>query len=60
MSLKAATEAFQKRVIAHALQQADGNWAHAAKQLQMDRSNLIRMAKRLNITVQKNTQITFN
>ncbi|SFJ83654.1 nitric oxide reductase transcriptional regulator NorR [Methylophaga sulfidovorans] len=60
MSLKAATEAFQKRVIAHALQQAEGNWAHAAKQLQMDRSNLIRMAKRLNITVQKNTQITFN
>ncbi|MAX53431.1 MAG: nitric oxide reductase transcriptional regulator NorR [Methylophaga sp.] len=60
MSLKAATEAFQKRVIAHTLQQTDGNWAMAAKQLQMDRSNLIRMAKRLNITVQKNMQITFN
>ena len=60
MSLKAATEAFQKRVIAHALQQADGNWAMAAKQLQMDRSNLIRMAKRLNISIQKTTKVTFN
>lgn len=60
MSLKAATEAFQKRVIVHALQQADGNWAHTAKQLQMDRSNLIRMAKRLNISIQKTTQVTFN
>ena len=60
MSLKAATEAFQKRIIAHALQQADGNWAMAAKQLQMDRSNLIRMAKRLNISIQKTTKVTFN
>ncbi len=60
MSLKAATEAFQRRIIVHALQQADGNWAMAAKQLQMDRSNLIRMAKRLNISIQKTTQVTFN
>lgn len=51
--LKAATEAYQRNLIQHALQQAQGNWAAAARNLKLDRANLSRLAKRLGIRVVK-------
>lgn len=51
--LKAATEAYQRELIQHALQQAQGNWAAAARSLKLDRANLSRLAKRLGIRVVK-------
>jgi anaerobic nitric oxide reductase transcription regulator len=49
LGLRAATEEFQRRVITHALRDADGNYAEAARRLEMDRSNLHRLAQRLDI-----------
>ncbi len=54
--LKLATDAFQRQQISAALQQAGGNWAAAARLLQTDRANLVRLAKRLGVEVQKTVQ----
>lgn len=42
-----AVEAFQRRLISNAVQRCDGNWSAAARLLNLDRSNLHRLAKRL-------------
>lgn len=52
-NLKAATASFQKNIILTALNQCDNNWSHAARQLEMDRANLVRLAKRLGISMVK-------
>ena len=51
--LKQATEDFQRHTIQQALDQAELNWAQAARSLAMDRANLVRLAKRLGIKVTK-------
>jgi anaerobic nitric oxide reductase transcription regulator len=53
MDLKTATNEFQKQCILIAITQADGNWSEAARSLKIDRANLIRMAKRLGISIKK-------
>lgn len=55
--LREATDEFQRRLISEALTQAEFNWAQAARQLQMDRANLTRLAKRLGIQVSKTHRI---
>jgi anaerobic nitric oxide reductase transcription regulator len=49
VGLRAATEEFQRRLIISALRDADGNYAEAARRLEMDRSNLHRLAQRLDV-----------
>ena len=46
-SLKNATMAFQRQMILKALQDNDGNFSAAAKDLKVDRGNLIRLARRI-------------
>ncbi|ALZ74580.1 nitric oxide reductase transcriptional regulator NorR [Rheinheimera sp. F8] len=48
--LKTATEAFQRQLIQQMLAQTNCNWAEAARRLQLDRANLMRLAKRLGIS----------
>ncbi|EAQ65083.1 anaerobic nitric oxide reductase transcription regulator [Marinomonas sp. MED121] len=52
-NLKAATAAFQAQSIQQALVFAEYNWSQAARSLEMDRANLVRLAKRLGIEVTK-------
>jgi anaerobic nitric oxide reductase transcription regulator len=52
-NLKEATEAFQKQKILGALMACDYNWSQAARALSLDRANLVRLAKRLDIEVTK-------
>ncbi|MFL0808097.1 MAG: nitric oxide reductase transcriptional regulator NorR [Oceanobacter sp.] len=52
-SLKTATEAFQRQRILAALTANNGNWAAAARQLEVDRANLSRLAKRLGVEVER-------
>lgn len=49
LSLKEATENFQRQQIQQALKQAEDNVSAAARLLQVDRSNLLRLIKRLEI-----------
>ncbi|MGK0290625.1 MAG: anaerobic nitric oxide reductase transcription regulator [bacterium] len=49
ISLKEAVEQTQKELISKEVESCDGNWSKAAENLQVDRSNLYRMAKRLGI-----------
>ncbi|MBD1582991.1 nitric oxide reductase transcriptional regulator NorR [Pseudoalteromonas sp. S16_S37] len=51
--LKQAVEDFQRVEIIAALEENDLNWSGAARQLELDRANLVRLAKRLNIHVKK-------
>ena len=51
--LKIATNQFQRSTIERALIQEHGKWAAAARVLNTDRSNLMRLAKRLGIKVEK-------
>ena len=51
--LNEATQAFQRQCIVRAVEQAKGNWSEAARNLNIDRANLIRLAKRLGISVKK-------
>ena len=51
--LKESTEQFQQQLILQALTQYEGNWAAAARELKMDRANLVRLAKRLGLQVVK-------
>jgi len=52
-NLKLMTDEFQRSVILQSLSKQQGNWSATAKQLQMDRANLNRLAKRLGIRVSK-------
>ncbi len=52
-NLNLATQQFQKAYISQALDQANGNWSKAARNLNMDRSNLVRLATRLGLEVVK-------
>jgi len=58
MSLKQATDNFKRKQIMHQLHLSQGNWSVAAKQLQLDRANLIRLAKRLGISINKQISST--
>ncbi|MGY0217011.1 nitric oxide reductase transcriptional regulator NorR [Endozoicomonadaceae bacterium StTr2] len=49
LSLKQATDEFQRKFILDAVHQARGRWSHAAKALNMHTSNLYRLARRLAI-----------
>lgn len=51
--LREATDKFQRQLIIKALHHAENNWSKAARSLSMDRANLVRLAKRLNITLVK-------
>ncbi|WP_299005382.1 nitric oxide reductase transcriptional regulator NorR [uncultured Shewanella sp.] len=52
-SLKSATQTFQVQLIKHTLEKHQFNWAASARALDTDRANLVRLAKRLGITVHK-------
>jgi anaerobic nitric oxide reductase transcription regulator len=56
VGIKTATEDFQRQIITTALNQHQGNWSAAARQLKTDRANLSRMAKRLGINIIKTIQ----
>jgi anaerobic nitric oxide reductase transcription regulator len=47
VSFREATDAYQRALIARAVEEADGNWAAAARLLGLDRSNLHRITHRL-------------
>ncbi|WP_394151324.1 nitric oxide reductase transcriptional regulator NorR [Vibrio maritimus] len=51
--IREATEEYQRALITDALLSADYNWAKAARTLQTDRANLIRLSKRLGLSVTK-------
>lgn len=51
--LKTATHEFQKHYIVSAVTDAKGNWSEAARSLNTDRANLVRLAKRLGISIKK-------
>lgn len=51
--LRQATEDFQRQQIINVLETQNGNWAATARTLKMDRANLNRLAKRLDIVVEK-------
>lgn len=53
IDLKMATNQFQRQYIENILRQHHGNWAATARLLNTDRSNLMRLAKRLGITVSR-------
>ena len=53
LDLNEATQTFQCHCIVRAYEQAKGNWSEAARNLNIDRANLVRMAKRLEISVKK-------
>ncbi len=48
-SMRQAVEAYQRQLISAALATHQGNWAQAARQLEMDRANLQRLARRLGL-----------
>lgn len=47
--LRAAVDVYQQRLVTAALERNEGNWAAAARELGLDRANLLRLAKRLGI-----------
>lgn len=47
--LKQALDDFQRGHIAAVLQRHDGNWAACARELEVDRANLHRLARRLGL-----------
>ena len=49
VSMRRAVENFQRHLIRHAVTRNQGNWAAAARQLGMHRSNLHNLAKRLGL-----------
>jgi anaerobic nitric oxide reductase transcription regulator len=51
--IREATEEYQRALISNALVSADYNWAQAARELKTDRANLIRLSKRLGLSVTK-------
>ncbi|MGX9416384.1 nitric oxide reductase transcriptional regulator NorR [Vibrio sp. RC27] len=55
--LREATNTFQAKIIRQALIDSNFNWAKAGRELNVDRANLTRLAKRLGIEVEKNHKI---
>ena len=53
VNLRTETEQFQRQLIKQVLTQEQGNWAATARRLSLDRANLNRIAKRLDIKVVK-------
>jgi len=53
LSLKEATDAFSYQLIMQQLELHNLNWAATARSLSVDRANLVRLAKRLGISVKK-------
>jgi anaerobic nitric oxide reductase transcription regulator len=51
--LKQAVESLQYNVITEQLKKHNYNWSAAARVLELDRANLVRLAKRLGIEVKK-------
>ena len=49
LPLKTAVDAFQRQLIRHALHNYNGNWARAARQLDVDASNLHKLSRRLGL-----------
>jgi anaerobic nitric oxide reductase transcription regulator len=47
--LRTAVDHYQQRLVTAALERNEGNWAAAARELRLDRANLLRLAKRLGI-----------
>ncbi|WP_220759131.1 MULTISPECIES: nitric oxide reductase transcriptional regulator NorR [unclassified Shewanella] len=56
-NLKQQTDDFQRKLILQTLTLQNGNWSATAKQLQMDRANLNRLAKRLGVRVSKSVVV---
>ncbi|HBP2698013.1 TPA: nitric oxide reductase transcription regulator, partial [Pseudomonas aeruginosa] len=48
-SLRTATDAYQRRLIQDCLARHQGSWASAARELGLDRANLARLARRLQL-----------
>ena len=53
INLRQAVDDYQRQIVKRALQAHRGNWSRTAKHLGVDRANLIRLAKRLQIHVEK-------
>lgn len=51
--LRSATDKFQRNLIIKALNGSENNWSKAARTLSMDRANLVRLAKRLGVCLEK-------
>ncbi|MGB6096550.1 MAG: nitric oxide reductase transcription regulator, partial [Comamonas thiooxydans] len=47
--LRAAVSAYERQLVSSSLARHRGSWAAAARELQLDRANLQRLAKRLEI-----------
>jgi anaerobic nitric oxide reductase transcription regulator len=58
LSLQDAVQQFKKHLIQHTLTKNDGNWAAAARELGMHRSNLHHLATRLGMRMKTNRQGT--
>lgn len=52
-ALKVAVDDFQRGKIIQALEEHNLNWSATARALQIDRANLVRLAKRLNVQIKK-------
>ncbi|PCK31337.1 nitric oxide reductase transcriptional regulator NorR [Pseudoalteromonas piscicida] len=53
LTMKSAVEALQKDMIIKAMERNALNWSAAARALDMDRANLVRLAKRLGLDMKK-------
>ena len=53
INMRSCVDDYQRTLVKQALEVHHGNWSKAAKQLSVDRANLIRLAKRLEIQVKK-------
>ena len=60
VNLRTETEQFQRQLIKQVLTQEQGNWAATARRLSIDRANLNRIAKRLDIKVVKSIVMSIN
>ena len=57
LSLRESTDQFQQQLLLKAIEQHAGNWAQAARALNIDRANFSRLAKRLGISQHKTTTL---
>jgi anaerobic nitric oxide reductase transcription regulator len=57
VGLRQATEEFQRELISNTLITTEYNWAKAARQLHTDRANLVRLSKRLGLSVEKSHEL---
>ncbi len=55
--LRESTEDFQRHLIVATLERTGGNWAAAARILQTDRANLMRLGKRLGLEIKKTVYV---